>query len=226
MKDAVLLSGGLDSAVVLSLYVQANGATPLCLSFDYGQRHKVELQYAAEQARSVGADHKVIRIDPAVTRGSSLTGSGQVPKKGAKGDVPSTFVRGRNALFITHAVAMGADSVYIGANVVDYSGYPDCRGPFLESIATALSLAVDESERQTPTLTAYKNHRRIRVHAPLLNQSKKYIVELANELGVDVGLTLSCYDPTETGPCGLCDACRIRAEGFREAEVTDCWKKL
>jgi 7-cyano-7-deazaguanine synthase len=216
----VLLSGGLDSAVTLALATRRAGLEATCLSFDYGQRHRHELQGAARVAAALGAaSHRVLRIDPSVVAGSALTGGGAVPKErpldGA--EIPSTYVPARNALFLAHGLAeaerIGAGSLHIGANAVDYSGYPDCRPEFLEAFERMANLASKAAVEGRLTLA---------VVAPLIALSKADIVRLGVTLGVDFSLTSSCYDPDASGrPCGACDSCRLRARGFAEASVRD-----
>lgn len=219
-RAVVLLSGGLDSAVTLAIAVRERGLAVSCLSFDYGQRHRNELACAVRVAASLGAEaHRVIRVDPSIVAGSALTGGGEVPKNRAlaEGGIPETYVPARNALFLAHALSeaerIGAESIHIGANAVDYSGYPDCRPEFLEAFERMANLA---------TRAAVEGVLRLRIDAPLVSLSKAEIVSRGAALGVDFGLTSSCYDPDATGrPCGGCDSCRLRARGFAEAGVVD-----
>jgi 7-cyano-7-deazaguanine synthase len=216
----VLLSGGLDSATVLAIAVRERGLAASCLSFDYGQRHRHELACAEEQARALGAEsHQVVRLDPAIVAGSALTGGPPVPvgRDLSSADIPVTYVPARNTLFLAHALAlaerMDAEGLFIGANAVDYSGYPDCRPEFLEAFERMANLA---------TVAAVTGRRRHRVEAPLVRLTKAEIIRRGASLGVDFGRTSSCYDPGPNGqPCGACDSCRLRARGFAEAGLED-----
>jgi 7-cyano-7-deazaguanine synthase len=216
----VLLSGGLDSATVLAIAVRERGWTAHALSFDYGQRHRHELDCAARVAASLGASsHRVLRIDPSVVAGSALTGGASVPRDRDPADasIPATYVPARNALLLAHALAeaerTGASRLCIGANAIDYSGYPDCRPEFLDAFERMANLATKES---------VEGRLRYVVEAPLLRLTKAGIIRRGLALGVDFALTSSCYDPTPAGrPCGACDSCRLRAKGFAEAGVGD-----
>ena len=220
MKRAVVLvSGGLDSATALAISVH-EGFEPYALSFDYGQRHVVEVQAAKRVAASLGArEHRFAAIDLRVFGGSSLTDEISVPKNRETKDtseIPTTYVPARNTIFLSYALAwceaLGAADIFIGANAVDYSGYPDCRPAFIaafEQLATVATKAGVEGIR-------------FRIHAPLISMSKADIIRRGAELGVDFSLTHSCYDPTTDGrACGACDSCRIRLEGFRSAGLED-----
>ncbi len=219
-RAIVLLSGGLDSAVVLAIAVRERGLRASALSFDYGQRHRHELACAERVAAALGAsDHRVVRLDPSIVAGSALTGGGEVPRDrdlDAGGPIPSTYVPARNTLMLAHALAeaerTGAASIHLGANAVDYSGYPDCRPEFLAAFEAMANLATRE---------AVEGRMRFRVEAPLVNLTKAEIVRRGLALGVDFGLTSSCYAPEAGRPCGSCDACRLRARGFAEAGVGD-----
>ena len=219
-RAVVLLSGGLDSAVTLAIAVRERGLAATCLSFDYGQRHRNELACAARVASSLeAAAHRVIRIDPSIVAGSALTGGSDVPRnRSLEGQgIPATYVPARNALFLSHALSeaerIGADSIHIGANAVDYSGYPDCRPEFLDAFEHMANLA---------TKAAVEGAVRFRVEAPLVSLSKAAIIARGAAVGVDFALTSSCYDPDPKGlPCGGCDSCRIRARGFAEAGLID-----
>ena len=219
----VLLSGGLDSAVVLGCAVR-DGYQVHAISFDYGQRHRWELQFAAEVARRGGAvDHRVITLDGSAFSGSALTDDIEVPKNRPISDegIPITYVPARNIVFLSMATALAeslsASDIFIGVNAVDYSGYPDCRPEFIRSFEDAITRGTRSgvTDGQRPW----------RIHAPLQNLSKAEIVALGIEVGVDFGITLSCYDPQESGgvirACRECDACRLRAGGFAEAGATD-----
>jgi 7-cyano-7-deazaguanine synthase len=219
-KCVVLLSGGLDSATVLAMAVREHGLAATCLSFDYGQRHAWELGCAAIVARDLGAaSHRVLRLDRSVVAGSALTGGDAVPK-GSDLDarsIPRTYVPARNTLFLAHALAeaerIDAERIFIGANAVDYSGYPDCRPEYLEAFERMANLA---------TAAAVAGGRRYRIEAPLVSLTKAQIVARGTELGVDHAFTSSCYDPAEDGrPCLECDSCRLRARGFMEAGLVD-----
>lgn len=223
-KAVVLLSGGLDSATVLAI-ARAGGYTCWALSFRYGQRHAVELDAAARVARALGAvEHRVATVDLGWIGGSALTAADiAVPKdrpvEAMGGDIPVTYVPARNALFLCHALAwaevLGARELFAGMNALDYSGYPDCRPAFLEAFEAMANLgtrAGDAGERWL-------------VRAPLLHLSKAEIIRTGVELGVDYGLTHSCYDPVGGGgdvrACGRCDSCLLRKKGFAEAGVPD-----
>jgi len=219
-RCVVLLSGGLDSAVTLALATRRDGLAASCLTFDYGQRHRHEIDCAARVAAALGAaSHRVVRLDASIVAGSALTDGPPVPRGRdlSGGDIPVTYVPARNTLLLAHALAeaerLGAARLYIGANAVDYSGYPDCRPEFLEAFEALANLA---------TRDAVEGRVRYRVMAPLVRWSKADIVRCGLELGVDFGLTSSCYDPGPRGlACGACDACRLRAKGFAEAGVAD-----
>mgnify|MGYP001221530815 FL=1 len=211
----VLLSGGLDSTTVAYL-ARASGYAIYALSFDYGQRHRRELDAAAAVARAVEAvEHRVVRIDLAGIGGSSLTGHGEIPTGGVTGGIPSTWVPARNHIFLAvasgYAEVVGASVIYIGVSQVDYSGYPDCRAEFLEAYQRAADLASKQFVEEG---------RSIPVVAPLLHLSKAGTVRLGLALGVDYGLTWSCYQGGES-PCGVCDSCRLRAEAFAAAGAVD-----
>ncbi len=218
-RAVVLLSGGMDSAVVLA-ELHAQGFQCHALSFDYGQRHRVELQRAAQVARQVGAaSHRVALIDLRAFGASALTADIAVPKDRDVAhamDIPITYVPARNTVFLAHALAMAealeARHIGIGVNAVDYSGYPDCRPEFVESFERLANLAT-----RAGVEAAARGERWMQVHTPLLHMSKAQIVRRGTELGVDFDLTISCYDPSPQGqPCGHCDACQLRARGFAE----------
>jgi 7-cyano-7-deazaguanine synthase len=217
----VLLSGGLDSATAMAA-ARADGFDVAAISFDYGQRHRHELVAAARIAQHLGAaGHITVAVDLRVIGGSALTDSRlDVPKHGAaaaSAEVPITYVPARNLIFLSLAAAYGetlrAQDIYIGANAVDYSGYPDCREPFLRSFEQAATLG---------TKAGAHDGRPYRIHAPLVHLTKAEIILLGTRLGVDYALTHSCYDPSPEGlACGRCDSCVIRARGFAEAGVPD-----
>lgn len=225
-KPAVcLLSGGMDSAVALA-EARAAGFATHALTVSYGQRHRCELAAARRVARALGAsEHRELELDLAAFGGSALTGTGDVPKgrdeaRIATSGVPATYVPARNtvllALALAWAEALGARDLYLGVNALDYSGYPDCGPEFLRAFEDLARLA---------TAAGTEHGARFRVHAPLLALSKKEIVLRAEVLGVDLGLTHSCYDPLERDgtwlACGSCDACLLRLKGFREAGRAD-----
>lgn len=220
MKRAVvLLSGGLDSATTLAICVR-EGFEPYALSFEYGQRQNIEVLAAKRVAVSLGAhEHRIAEIDLRVFGGSALTDEIPVPKdrdaKDANG-IPITYVPARNTIFLSYALAwcevLCAADIFIGANAVDYSGYPDCRPEFISAFEALAGVATKAGVEGA----------RFRVHAPLLAMSKAQIIETGTELGVDFSLTHSCYDPTpDLLACGQCDSCRIRLEGFRQAGRKD-----
>ena len=218
-RAVVLLSGGLDSATCL-LVARSEGFAVHALSFDYGQRHRVELERARSLARRYGAaEHRVLRLDLPDRGGSALTDpSAEIPKDAlGREPIPATYVPARNTLFLAHALAwaepLGARDIFLGANALDYSGYPDCRPEFLEAFERMANLATKAGVEGTSPF---------RIRAPLLRMTKKEIVLLAQALGLDFSLTSSCYDPDPAGrPCGRCDSCLLRARGFREAGVPD-----
>ena len=220
-KAVILLSGGLDSATVLAM-AMAEGYECCCLSFAYGQRQQVELERAkANVARRGIKNHLILRLDLDAIGGSALTTDAAVPKGRSQaemdGSIPITYVPGRNTIFLSYAMAwaevLGAGDVFIGVNVMDYSGYPDCRPEFLEAFEKMANLA---------TRTGVEGETRFRVHAPLLRLTKREIIEKGFELGVDYGLTHSCYDPSPEGKaCGRCDSCILRRKGFGDAGVPD-----
>ena len=221
MKHAVvLLSGGLDSATTLAIAI-ANGYEAYALSFDYGQRHKRELEAAGNLAKKLGAkEHRVARIDMCVPGGSALTSDIDVPKSRGEDEIgsgiPVTYVPARNTIFLAHALAwaevLGAAHIYLGVNALDYSGYPDCRPEFIALFETMANVGTK----------AGVEGRRFQIHAPLIKLSKAEIIKKALEMDVDLGLTHTCYDPTPEGlACGQCDACLLRQKGFREAGVPD-----
>jgi 7-cyano-7-deazaguanine synthase len=222
-KAVVLVSGGMDSAVTLA-EARAAGFAAYALSFDYGQRHRVELEAAARVAASLGARRQVtLKIDLRAFGGSALTADIAVPKDrighGSESEIPVTYVPARNTIFLSFALgfaeSLGAHDLFIGVNAIDYSGYPDCRPEFVAAFERLANLATREGVEG----------RRFTVHTPLLRLGKADIVRRGDELGVDFGLTFTCYDPRiEAGrarPCGRCDACTLRAEGFRQAGRTD-----
>jgi 7-cyano-7-deazaguanine synthase len=218
-KNAVmLLSGGLDSATAAAI-ARAEGYELYALTVAYGQRHLVEIEAARRVARAVGVvRHIELTIDMAAFGGSTLTGDGGVPKDRdlAEVGIPSTYVPARNTVFLSLALAwaesLGASDIVIGVNALDYSGYPDCRPDFIEAFERMANLAT----------RAGVEGARFRVHTPLISLSKADIIRRGLALGVDYGLTHSCYDPGPAGrPCGRCDSCVLRAKGFAECGVPD-----
>ena len=215
----VLLSGGLDSTTVLAI-ARAEGLECHCLTVDYGQRHRLELEAAQRVAEALGAaSHRIVTLDLRAIGGSALTDDIEVPKDRdpVSGEVPVTYVPARNtvllALLLGLAEVVEADQLFIGANAVDYSGYPDCRPAFLQTFEDLAALA---------TVAGTERGIRYRVRAPLLEMSKAEIICRGLELGVDYSLTWSCYDPTPDGlACGRCDSCRLRRRGFEEAGEDD-----
>jgi 7-cyano-7-deazaguanine synthase len=220
-KAVCLLSGGLDSTTCLA-YARREGFTCYALSFDYGQRHKIELDRAARIARELGAErHMVAKIGLDAFGGSALTASIDVPKARLAAEmgsgIPITYVPARNTIFLSFALAwaevLGACDIFIGVNALDYSGYPDCRPEFIEAYERMANLA---------TKAGVEGRTRLRIHTPLLRLTKAEIVKLGSKLGVPFGLTFSCYDPDAAGrPCGACDACLLRRKGFEEAGIAD-----
>ena len=220
-RAVVLLSGGLDSTTCLAI-AKAEGFTPHALSFRYGQRHEAELAAARRVADALGvAEHIVADIDLRTFGGSALTADIDVPKERAAesvgGDIPITYVPARNTIFLSFALAwaevLGASDIFIGVNALDYSGYPDCRPEYIRAYETMANLATKAGVEGTQHLT---------IHTPLMELTKAGIIRRGVELGVDYGLTVSCYDPAPDGtPCGACDACLLRARGFAEAGLED-----
>jgi 7-cyano-7-deazaguanine synthase len=218
-RAIVLLSGGLDSATCL-LLAREEGAEVFALSFDYGQRHRVELDAARAIASRYGArEHRIARIDFPGEGASALTDAKIAVPRGSLGEraIPITYVPARNTLFLAHALAWGetlaAPDLFIGANARDYSGYPDCRGEFLEAFEKAANLG---------TRAGVEGRLAFRVRAPLLHMSKGEIIDCGARLGLDFSLTSSCYDPGDSGaPCGRCDSCLLRKKGFAEAGLDD-----
>ena len=219
MKKAVVLySGGLDSTTCMAI-ARDSGFAPYALSFDYGQRHSIELEKAREYARQVGAaEHLVIDVDMRRIGGSALTADMEVPKSGVEeGAIPVTYVPARNTVFLSFALGwaevLGAFDIYIGVNALDYSGYPDCRPEYIAAFESMANLA---------TRAAVEGQGRYRVHTPLIDLSKGEIIRRGLALGVDYRLTHSCYDPTPEGlACGSCDSCRLRLKGFAAAGAED-----
>jgi 7-cyano-7-deazaguanine synthase len=219
-RAVVLLSGGVDSTTTLAI-ARAEGFTCYALSFNYGQRHRLELEAASRVAHALGArEHVVIPLDLRRFGGSSLTGdlplaTGRDPKEMT--DIPTSYVPARNTIFLSLALAwaetLGAEDIFIGIHQEDFSGYPDCRDEYIEAFERMANLA---------TRAGVEGTSRFQVHRPLVRMGKAEIVRRGADLGVDYGLTWSCYDPRAGGrPCAVCDSCILRAKGFAEAGVRD-----
>lgn len=213
----VLLSGGLDSATTLAM-ARAAGHDCHCLSIDYGQRHRSELDAAARVARALGAKvHKVVRIDLGAVGGSALTDSAiPVPVNGVQPGIPVTYVPARNTIMLALALAeaevAGAADIWFGANAVDYSGYPDCRPEYMRAFEALANLATK----------AAVEGRRLHLHTPIIELSKAEIISRGMKLGVDYALTVSCYQADAEGrACGVCDSCQLRRAGFEGAGIAD-----
>lgn len=216
-KAIVLLSGGLDSATTLAI-AKSQGYACYALSFDYGQRHRLELEAADKVAKHLGViEHKLIHLNLDSIGGSALTDSHiDVPVTGVSADkIPVTYVPARNTVFLSLGLAwaevLSASHLFIGVNAVDYSGYPDCRPEFITAFEKMANLATKAGVEGHP----------LQIHTPLINLSKAEIIEEGLRLGVDYSLTVSCYQPNQAYACGVCDACRLRAEGFRALGVVD-----
>lgn len=216
-KAVVLLSGGLDSATVAA-WAQADGLQVHALSFDYGQRHRVELEAAAKIAASLGiTDHRTVRLDLRTVGGSALTDNIEVPKDAhADGQIPVTYVPARNTVFLAVALGLaevlGAYEIFFGANRLDFSGYPDCRPAFVSAFEALANVA---------TKAGVSGEGHFNIRAPLMELSKAEIISKGVALGVNYGLTTSCYDPLKDGACGHCDSCHLRRRGFEQAGVPD-----
>jgi 7-cyano-7-deazaguanine synthase len=219
-RAVVLLSGGLDSATTLAIAREEFEAH--ALSVDYGQRHRLELERAKAVARALGAcQHTVVTVDLRALEGSALTAAWEVPKNRAYESIaqgiPLTYVPARNTILLGlalgHAEVIGAFDLFIGANAIDYSGYPDCRPEFLSAFEALANVA---------TKAAVEERGQFTVHAPLIALTKAEIIKTGSALGVDFALTLTCYDPDEAGrACGECDSCRLRLKGFAETGMRD-----
>jgi 7-cyano-7-deazaguanine synthase len=220
-KAVILLSGGLDSATTLAI-AKEQGFSPYALTFRYGQRHECEIEAARRVARALGAtDHIVTQIDLRSFGGSALTDDIEVPKDrlldAPEAHIPVTYVPARNTIFLSFALAWAevqhAEDVFIGVNALDYSGYPDCRSDYIRAYESMARLATKAAREGKQDLT---------IHTPLIQMSKAEIIRTGAALGVDYSLTHSCYDPDAScRPCGRCDACRLRRNGFLEAGVDD-----
>lgn len=217
----VLLSGGVDSTTCLAI-AKADGFVPYALSFRYGQRHGIELEAARRVAEALGVvEHVVVEFDLRRFGGSALTDDIAVPKDrdeaAMAGSIPSTYVPARNTVFLSFGLAwaetLGAQDIYIGVNAIDYSGYPDCRPEYIHAYETMANLA---------TKAGVEGRQRLTIRTPLMEMTKAQIIRRGVELGVDYGLTLSCYDPAPDGtPCGRCDSCLLREKGFGAAGLPD-----
>ena len=218
MKSVVLLSGGLDSATCLAI-ARADGTEPYALSVLYGQRHLEEIDAAKRVAEALGARaHKFVRVELDAIGGSALTDDLAVPKdrdESQMTDIPTTYVPARNtvllALALGYAEVVGAEAIYAGVNAVDYSGYPDCRPEFVEAFANLARLATKAGVEGRP----------IEIRTPLIRLTKAEIIQMGLSLGVDYGITHSCYDPVESRACGHCDACTIRRRAFESLGMHD-----
>jgi len=216
-----LLSGGLDSATALA-WAKRERYDCYALTFDYGQRHRIELEAAKRVASSLGAkEHLILSLDLRKIGGSALTADIPVPKGRSESEIghgiPVTYVPARNTIFLSYALGwaevLGAEDIVIGVNSLDYSGYPDCRPEYIEAFEKMADLA---------TKAGIEGKSRFKIHRPLIRLSKAEIVKKAVELGIDLSLTWSCYEPSPEGlACGSCDACLLRLKGFREAGVVD-----
>jgi 7-cyano-7-deazaguanine synthase len=219
-KAVVLLSGGLDSTTVLAI-AASEGFTPYAISFRYGQRHAVELDAAKEIATRVGVpQHVEAEIDLRLFGGSALTADIEVPKarelEAMSDGIPVTYVPARNTVFLSFAIAwaevLGADDIWIGVNALDYSGYPDCRPEYIEAYERMANLATKRGVEG----------QRLTIHTPLIDLTKAQIIKRGLDLGVDYGITRSCYDPSPAGEaCGECDSCQLRMRGFAENGMVD-----
>jgi 7-cyano-7-deazaguanine synthase len=219
-KAVVLLSGGLDSTTLMALAGE-EGFSLYALTFDYGQRHRTEIEAARKIAQFFQAEkHFVFPVNLRLFGGSALTDSQEVPKDRislADGEIPVTYVPARNTIFLSLALAWAevirAEDIFIGVNAIDYSGYPDCRGEFIEAFSRMANLA---------TRAGVTGQSKIKIHTPLIDKTKGEIIRLGVDLGVDYSLTHSCYDPLPDGsPCRACDSCILRQRGFQEAQVPD-----
>ena len=231
MKKAILLlSGGLDSATC-GVIARNQGYTLNAMSFDYGQKHSLEIKAAQKIAKGLNvSEHKIISIDLKIFGGSSLTSSASVPKKrdlktdsdsGSISSIPNTYVPARNTIFLSYALAwaevINCTDIFIGVNAIDYSGYPDCRPEYIESFEHMANLATK----------AGVEGNRLKIHTPLINKTKKEIIQKGISLGIDYSLTVSCYDPPSDGiACGQCDSCQLRKKGFTESGNPDPTKYL
>jgi len=217
LKAVVLVSGGLDSATTLAI-AKSQGYACYALTFDYGQRHKAELHAARQVTELLGViEHKTLQLNLDSIGGSALTDSHlKVPTTGLSDDIPITYVPARNSIFLSIALGwaevLSARHLFIGVNAIDFSGYPDCRADFIAAFEKMANLAT-QAGRQGNHFT---------IHTPLIHLSKADIIQMGMNLGVDFSLTVSCYQATVKGDaCGLCDACRLRKQGFQKANISD-----
>lgn len=220
-KAVILSSGGLDSTTVMAI-ARSEGYEIYSLSFEYGQRHRCEVEAARRIAVLLGARrHLVVKSDFAEIGGSALTADIEVPKGRTTAEmasgIPVTYVPARNTIFLSYALGwaevLGCEDIFIGVNAVDYSGYPDCRPEYIAAFEKMANLA---------TKAGVEGRQKLTIHTPLINLTKAEIILRGTELGVDYGLTLSCYDPSPKGEaCGECDSCRLRRNGFTEAGIAD-----
>jgi 7-cyano-7-deazaguanine synthase len=219
-KAVVLLSGGMDSATTLAI-AKSSGFKCFALTFRYGQKHAIELKSAKKIAKSLGAfQHKIISIDPSAFSGSALTDKSiKVPlnRKIDPSRIPITYVPARNTIFLSCALAfaesIGAFDIFIGVNITDYSGYPDCRPQYIKAFEKLANLA---------TAAAIQKKARYKIHTPIIKMTKAQIIKTGSRLGVDYALTHSCYNPAKTArPCGRCDSCQLRLKGFAQAGLKD-----
>ena len=213
--DLVVLSGGLDSTVCMALTAAGSDRVPLALTFDYGQRHRVELDRAAGVVGHYRAEHLVVHLDTSAWGGSALTDDSiDVPTDGVDDGIPTTYVPARNSIFLAVALgvaeARGLDAVWIGVNAIDYSGYPDCRPEFIEAFRGVAATGQRQGVEGDP----------IAIRTPLIDRTKEEIVRLGAEFDAPLHLTWSCYQGGDR-PCGVCDACRLRAQGFTAAGIDD-----
>lgn len=213
----VLFSGGIDSTTTFAIAIHS-GFQPIALSFDYGQRHRLELEKGKRVLKQFPSPVQItLAIDLTQIGGSALTSEIEVPKlRAIQGDIPSTYVPGRNLIFLSLAAAVGevhgVSDIFFGANVLDYSGYPDCRPEFIESLERTINLGTRVGSQ----------NQSFKIHAPLIRMTKSEIIRKGLELGVDYTHTHSCYDPNQDGEsCGTCDSCQLRLKGFREAGIKD-----
>ena len=220
-KAVVLLSGGLDSTTILAI-AHNEGYDTYAMSFQYGQRHTLELQCAKNVAKALGVQqHTIVNIDLRIFGGSALTVDIEVPKDRSDAEmedgIPITYVPARNTIFLSYALAYAevlvADTIFIGVNAVDYSGYPDCRPEYIDAYQTLANLA---------TQAGVEGKTQLKIRAPLIDKTKAEIIQIGAALGIDYSLTLSCYDPDAEGSaCGGCDSCLLRKRGFKEAGIPD-----
>ncbi len=220
-KAVILSSGGLDSTTVMAI-AKTQGFEIYSLSFQYGQRHICELESAKKVAKLLGAkQHLVVKSDFSEIGGSALTADIEVPKgrdvAETESEIPITYVPARNTIFLSYALGwaevLGSEDIFIGVNAIDYSGYPDCRSEYIEAFVKMANLA---------TKAGVEGKQRLTIHTPLISLTKAQIIQKGIELGIDYGITLSCYDPSPQGEaCGQCDSCQLRRNGFAEASVPD-----